>query len=319
MSLIDKMSSFRVLLLENIHRVASEILQSNGFHVKEICRSLDEEALISVIQQDHVQFLGIRSKTRVTRRVFESCPSLLSVGCFCIGTDQVDLDAAKEFNVQVFNAPYSNTRSVAELVICHIIALSRQVHDRNREIHRDGLWRKTSNDCFEIRGKTLGIVGYGNVGLQLSVLAEAIGMKVLYYDILQKLSVGNARPMQSIEELLTVSDFVSLHVPLTAETRNMIGMEEMSKMKRGSYLINTSRGQVLDLNALRTMIDANHLGGCAIDVYPEEPSDNGPHFESCVLRGARNTILTPHIGGSTQEAQESIGREVSRRWIDFSQ
>lgn len=311
--------SVSALLLENIHSSAVEFLQSKGIRVHEVKQSLDEDSLVRTIQELGISLLGIRSKTQVTRRVFEECGAQLqAIGCFCIGTDQVDLDAADERGVYVFNAPFANTRSVAELVISNMISLARQSADRNREMHVDGTWNKTADHCYEIRGKTLGIVGYGHVGSQLSILAEAMGMRVQFFDIESKLAVGNATPCSSMRACIESSDFVSLHVPLSPMTNRMIGEEQIRWMQKGTFLLNTSRGQVVDLEAARRALDDGHLGGAAFDVYPVEPAKNGLRvFSECCLRNARNTILTPHIGGSTEEAQRQIGIEVSARWVEF--
>lgn len=298
----------KVLLLENIHASAHEIFATEGYKVEAVPRALKEEELIERLQ-DGVHLLGIRSKTRVTAKALEAGKRLLSVGAFCIGTNQIDLGAAKRCGVPVFNAPFSNTRSVAELVICEIIMLARHLGDRSREVH-DGRWRKVATGSHEIRGKTLGIVGYGHIGSQVGVLAEAMGMRVVSYDIKATLSLGNNRAETSLEALLAQSDFVTLHVPETPQTRGLIGAAEMAKMKDGACLLNLSRGTVVDLEALADAIKTRKLGGAALDVYPDEPEGNEDTFES-VVRGLPNVVLTPHIGGSTAEAQEMIGREVA--------
>lgn len=297
----------KVLLLENVHQSALESFEQNGFSVEMRSGALKEEELIRAL--DGVQLLGIRSKTMVTERVLASAADLLSVGCFCIGTNQVDLKAANGRGVPVFNAPFSNTRSVAELIIAEIIALARQLGDRTREVHA-GTWRKVSNGCHEVRGKTLGLVGYGHIGQQLGVLAEAVGMRVIFYDIIAKLPMGNNRPVPSLDALLEQSHFVSLHVPATPETREMIGERELARMRKGSFLLNASRGTVVVIPALAAALRRGHLAGAAIDVYPEEPETNSDGFRT-ELAGLANVILTPHVGGSTEEAQEAIGREVS--------
>jgi len=246
----------------------------------------------------------------------DSAKRLLSVGCFCIGTNQVDLDSANKHGVPVFNAPFSNTRSVAELVIAEIVVLARQLGDRSREVH-EGKWRKVASNCHEIRGKTLGIVGYGHIGSQVGVLAEAMGMRVVFFDIATKLPMGNNRPLASLAECLGESDFVTLHVPATRETHEMIGQTELAQMKPGAHLINASRGTVVKIDALASAIRDGRVGGAAVDVYPEEPESNSDGFAT-ELRGLPNVILTPHIGGSTEEAQEAIGREVATSLIKFT-
>jgi D-3-phosphoglycerate dehydrogenase len=254
-------------------------------------------------------FLGIRSNTHLKAEFFEHAPRLIGIGCFCIGTNQVDLEEANRRGVPVFNAPFSNTRSVAELIVGEMIALSRQLGDRSREVH-DGVWSKVASGCHEIRGKTLGIVGYGHIGQQLGVLAEALGMRVLFHDVTPKLPMGNNRAVQSLPALLNQAEFVSLHVPEKPETKNLIGAAEIRHMRPGAYLLNASRGSVVDLGALAEALRSKHLAGAAVDVYPEEPETNSPGFKS-ELQGLPNVILTPHVGGSTEEAQEAIGREVS--------
>jgi len=305
----------KILLLENIHPSAHQRFQAESFHIETRSGALGEEDLVRALEGVHV--LGIRSKTRVTARVLESdaASSLLSVGCFCIGTNQVDLTTANRRGVPVFNAPFSNTRSVAEMIIAEIICLARQIGDRSREVHA-GVWTKTAVGCHEVRGKTLGVVGYGHIGQQLGVLAEALGLRVLYYDIMAKLPMGNTRALPTLHALLEQSDFVSLHVPETAETRNMIGPEQIAAMKKGAYLLNASRGTVVAIPALAEALRSGHLGGAAVDVYPEEPETNTNEFRS-ELQNLPNVILTPHVGGSTEEAQEAIGREVSHTLAHF--
>lgn len=301
-----------VLLSEAIHQSADEAFVRADITVHRTSAGLAGDELIAAllaIPGDEPVMLGIRSKTKVRAPVFESVPRLIAVGAFCIGTDQIDLDMARERGVAVFNAPFSNTRSVAELVIAEIVMLSRQLFARSWAAH-EGAWRKDAVGAHEVRGKTLGIVGYGHIGSQLSVLAEAMGLRVIYHDIINKLPLGNACAAESLEALLAESDFVTLHVPDTEQTRNMIGPEQLQQLKRGAYLINASRGTVVDLEALREAILAGHVAGAAIDVYPKEPKAAGDRFES-PLQGLREVILTPHIGGSTQEAQANIGREVS--------
>jgi len=299
------------LILEKIHHTADEGFAQGDVQVHRIDRALGEEELILALRglPDEPCFVGIRSKTKVSARVFEAVPKLLAVGAFCIGTDQIDLAAARARGVAVFNAPFSNTRSVAELVMAQVVMLSRQIFPRNAAAHR-GEWMKSADGAHEVRGKTLGIVGYGHIGTQLSILAEAFGMRVIFFDIEKKLPLGNARAEPTLHEMLSRSDFVTLHVPDTELTRNMIGVAELQAMKPGAYLINASRGKVVDIPALRDAIRDGRLGGAAIDVYPREPKSNEDRFES-ELQGFDNVILTPHIGGSTQEAQANIGTEVS--------
>ena len=303
-----------VLLLESIHKNVVETCEEYGFQVTTFPGSLQESELISTCQTQNINILGIRSKTHVSRKVLEACPSIMIVGCFCIGTDTVDLDAARELGVVVFNSPFSSGRSVAELCLAEIICLSRQLSDKIIELHR-GVWLKSSTGSREVRGRTLGIVGYGNIGCQISILAEALGMKVIYFDILSKTSIGNAKAV-SFETVLTESDFVTLHIPDTELTRGMIGKDQLSMMKKGSVLLNASRGRVVDLDALRVNLIEGHLSGCAIDVHPDEPISNTKDWVS-PLQGLSNVILTPHIGGSTEEAQEKIGLDVSSKIIRF--
>jgi D-3-phosphoglycerate dehydrogenase len=301
-------NEIKVLLLENIHRSAHEIFQAEGFQVEAVPRALKEEELVERLASG-VHLLGIRSKTRVTARALEAGKRLLSVGAFCIGTNQIDLPAAKRCGVPVFNAPFSNTRSVAELVICEIVMLSRHLGDRSSEVHA-GKWRKVATGAHEVRGKTVGIVGYGHIGSQVGVLAEAMGMRVLSYDMRTTLPMGNNKAVDSLQQLLEQSDFVTLHVPETPQTRGMIGATELAWMRPGACLLNLSRGSVVDLDALAAAIRSGKIGGAGVDVYPEEPEANEDVFRS-VLCGLTNVVLTPHIGGTTAEAQESIGREVA--------
>jgi len=300
-------SEIRILLLENIHPVALEMLKDEGFNVEAVKSALTEAELL--VRAKDVHILGIRSKTKLTRKYFESARKLLSVGAFCIGTNQIELEPARSHGVPVFNAPFSNTRSVAELVLAEIVILSRQVGDRSQQLHK-GKWDKSAVGCFEVRGKTLGIIGYGHIGSQLSVLAESFGMKVVYYDIVTKMPIGNSRQIQKMDDLLAQSDFVTLHVPETPQTKNMIGAKQLAQMKKGSYLINASRGTVIEIPALSESLKAKHLSGCAIDVFPEEPESNDQVFKS-EIQNLPNVILTPHIGGSTEEAQQNIGIEVA--------
>jgi D-3-phosphoglycerate dehydrogenase len=302
-----------VLLLENIHATATEAFNREGFHVDHLPKSLPPEQLRQRLAQVHL--LGIRSKTHLTADLLHAAPQLLGIGCFCIGTNQVDLGAAGRQGIPVFNAPFSNTRSVAEMIIAEIVVLSRQLGDRSRELHA-GSFRKVAAGCNEVRGKTLGIVGYGHIGSQVGVLAEALGMRVLFYDIAAKLAIGNCRSCESLGELLAAADYVTLHVPATPQTHLMIKEAELARMRPGSYLLNASRGTVVDIDALAAALRRQHLAGAAIDVYPEEPEENSDGFTT-PLQGLANVILTPHIGGSTQEAQANIGREVATSLIKF--
>ena len=306
-------NQIKILLLENIHATAAELFLAQGFQVESLAGAMDQAELARKIQDVHV--LGIRSKTRIASPVLAEAKRLLAVGCFCIGTNQVELEAANLRGVPVFNAPFSNTRSVAELVIAEIIVLARQLGDRSRETH-EGKWRKVSAGCIEVRGKTLGIVGYGHIGRQIGVIAEALGMTVVFYDIATRLPMGNNKPLGSLGELLAQAQFVTLHVPETPQTRGMIGASELAQMQRGGYLLNASRGTVVDVPALAEAIRSKHLLGAAIDVYPQEPESNTDDFAS-ELRGLANVVLTPHIGGSTGEAQAAIGREVATSLIKF--
>lgn len=304
------MTPTTVLLLENIHAVAEAQLLEAGFQVKRVNAALKEDELIKALEG--VQVLGIRSKTNVTKRVLESpqAKDLITVGAFCIGTNQVALEDAMRRGICVFNAPFSNTRSVAELVLAEIIMLSRQLGDRTMELHR-GDWKKMATGSHEVRGKTLGVVGYGHIGSQVGVLAEFFGMKVVFYDIAAKLPMSNNAPLPTLEQLLRVSDFVTLHVPETPQTKGMLGAPQLAAMKRGACLINASRGTVVDIEALAGALQSGAVGGAAIDVYPEEPEANTSKGFKTPLQGLPNVVLTPHIGGSTLEAQESIGREVA--------
>jgi D-3-phosphoglycerate dehydrogenase len=304
-------SEIKVLLLENIHPSALELFDAEGFQVERVSGALKESELVERIRDVHV--LGIRSKTHVTAKVLDEARRLLTLGCFCIGTNQVALAHANKRGTPVFNAPFSNTRSVAEMTLSEVIALSRHLFDRSREVH-DGIWKKVAVGSHEVRGKTLGIVGYGHIGRQVGVLAEMIGMRVIFYDIGARLPMGNNRSVSTLEELLATSDFVTLHVPETPSTKGMISHAELKTMKDGAYLLNASRGTVVDHVALADAIRGGHLAGAAVDVYPEEPETNSTGFAS-VLRGLPNVILTPHIGGSTEEAQEAIGREVAASLI----
>ncbi len=306
-------ADIKVLLLEGISLSAKELLDAEGYNVELLLKALGEDDLAARVKDVHL--LGIRSKTQVTTRVIDSARRLLSVGCFCIGVNQVSLRHANNRGVPVFNAPFSNTRSVAEMIIAEIIMLARQLGDRSREVHA-GTWRKVASSCHEVRGRTLGIVGYGHIGSQVGVLAEALGLRVTFFDVANKLPMGNNRAAASLDELLAHSDFITLHVPETPQTRNMIGTAQLRRIKPGGCVLNASRGSVVDLDALALALKEGHVGGAAVDVYPTEPETNGDDFIS-PLRGLPNVILTPHVGGSTEEAQESIGREVAESLIKF--
>ncbi|TKX25889.1 D-3-phosphoglycerate dehydrogenase-1 [Elsinoe australis] len=310
----------KVLLLENVNKVGQAMLKEQGYQVEAVKSSLPEDQLIEKIKDVHV--IGIRSKTKLTANVLKHANNLIVIGCFCIGTNQVDLKYAASAGIAVFNSPFSNSRSVAELVIAEIIALARQLGDRSNELHQ-GVWNKVSNGCWEVRGKTLGIVGYGHIGNQLSVLAEAMGMKVIYYDVINLMSMGTAHQVPTLEALLRGADFVTLHVPELPETQNMIGAEQFEFMRQGSYLINASRGSVVDIQALINASRSGKIAGAALDVYPNEPGGNGDYFHNNLnswaedLRSLKNIILTPHIGGSTEEAQTAIGIEVAEELIKY--
>ncbi len=302
-----------VLLLENVHKKAVSAFEEQKFPVICLKSALDEEQIIA--KAANAQVLGIRSQTQLSERVISSLPNLWVIGAFCIGTNQIDLTAATNAGIPVFNAPYSNTRSVAELVVGETIFLMRRILEKNAAAHQGG-WLKSAAGCNEIRGKTVGIIGYGHIGSQVSVLLEQLGMSVIFHDIVDKLPLGNAKKANNLDHLLQTSDVVTLHVPDTPETRGMIGARELQLMKKNSYLINTSRGHVVDIAALREALDSGHLAGAAIDVFPQEPHHVDEPFQSA-LQGAKNVILTPHIGGSTQEAQENIADYVSGKIINF--
>ncbi|PTB85247.1 phosphoglycerate dehydrogenase [Pseudidiomarina aestuarii] len=311
---LDK-DRIKILLLEGVHSSAIEVLKQHGYsNITALKTSLNEDELCEAVKDVH--FIGIRSRTQLNARVFKAADKLAAVGCFCIGTNQVDLDAAREHGVVVFNAPFSNTRSVAELVLAEIIMLLRRIPQKNAAAHRGG-WDKAAKGSFEARGKVLGIIGYGHIGSQLSILAEQLGMQVRYYDIETKLSLGNALQVRSLDELLAQSDVVTLHVPETPQTQWMIGAKELATMKPEAVLINASRGTVVAIDALADALKSGQLAGAAIDVFPVEPKGNDDIFES-PLRGIDNCILTPHIGGSTQEAQENIGIEVAGKLVRYS-
>ncbi len=311
---LDK-SKIKILLLEGVHQSALNTLHEAGYtNIDYLTHSLGDAELKERIADAH--FVGIRSRTQLTEEVFEAASKLVAVGCFCIGTNQVNLKAATRRGVAVFNAPFSNTRSVAELVLAQAILLLRGIPEKNASAHRGG-WIKSAKDSYEIRGKKLGIIGYGNIGTQFSVLAESLGMQVYFYDVVSKLSIGNATQVGSLKELLNISDVVSLHVPETPATKYMFGAEQLAQMKPGSILMNASRGTVVDIEALAETLKSGKLLGAAIDVFPVEPKSNDEEFVS-PLREFDNVILTPHIGGSTIEAQENIGREVAEKLAMYS-
>ena len=311
---LDK-TKIKFLMLEGIHDSAIEALARVGYtHVVCHPKALPEERLLEEIADAH--FVGIRSRTQLTEKVLAQAPKLVAIGCFCIGTNQVDLGAAARMGIPVFNAPFSNTRSVAELVIAEMVLLLRRIPERTAAAHR-GEWQKTANRSYECRGKTLGVVGYGNIGMQVGVLAESLGMRVIYFDIKSKLPIGNAQPVPTLDALLKESHVLSLHVPQDEKTDRLIGANEIAKMRSGAMLVNASRGNVVDIDALADALRFNRLGGAAIDVFPVEPKSNNDSFES-PLRGLDNCILTPHIGGSTQEAQANIGVEVAEKLAHYS-
>lgn len=308
-------NKLKVVLLEGIHPSAVESFTVDGYtQVETHPKALEGQALIDAIRDAH--FVGLRSRTQLTAEVLEQAQKLVAVGAFCIGTNQIALDAAARRGVPVFNAPFSNTRSVAELVLAEIIMLMRGIPEKNALLHQGG-WMKSASNSFEVRGKTLGIIGYGHIGTQIGLMAEHMGMRVVFYDVETKLPLGNARQLTTMDELLAESDVVSLHVPETPETKNMFGAAEIAKMKRGSFLINASRGTVVDIDALAAALESKHVLGAAIDVFPVEPKGNEGEFQSPLIRFP-NVLLTPHIGGSTGEAQESIGREVASKLIRYS-
>jgi D-3-phosphoglycerate dehydrogenase len=305
----------KVLLLEGVHNSALENFSKAGYsNIEYLKTSLGDNELKQKIADAHI--IGIRSRTQVTDEVLQAARKLIAIGCFCIGTNQVDKKASLLNGIPVFNAPYSNTRSVAELVLAEIIMLFRGIPEKNALAHR-GEWLKSATDSFEIRGKTLGVIGYGNIGTQLGILSEALGMKVIFHDIETRLPLGNAEAAKSLDDLLARSDAVSLHVPETTSTKNMVGKTQISKMKKGSVLINASRGTVIEIDELTKALEQKHLLGAAIDVFPTEPKSNDDPFES-PLQDFDNVILTPHVGGSTLEAQENIGLEVSEKLIKYS-
>ena len=304
----------KVLFLENISDKAVQYFKDQGYtDVKKLSGALSEEELIKAIKDVHI--LGIRSKTFISKKVFDNAKKLQAIGCFCIGINQVDVKACKQKGVALFNAPYSNTRSVAELVIGASIMLIRRITDKNLAAH-NGIWNKEAKGSFELRGKTIGIIGYGNIGTQLSVMAEAMGLKVKFYDIETKLPIGNASAVKSLKDLVSTVDIISVHVPETNQTKNLISKAVIKQCKQGSILINYARGEVVDLEALSIAIKDKQLSGAAIDVFPIEPEKNGDKF-STPLQGLSNVILTPHIGGSTEEAQENIGEDVSIKLYQY--
>ncbi len=304
----------KILFLENISNRAVQKFKDNGYtNITQIGGALSERELIAALKDVHL--LGIRSKTQITQKVLDAAPKLQAIGCFCIGVNQVNLKAATKKGIVVFNAPYSNTRSVAELVIGASVMLIRRIPDKNNAAHQ-GIWMKEAKGSFELRGKTLGLIGYGNIGSQLSVLAEALGMKVIFYDVETKLPLGNANSAKSLKDVVSQSDIISLHVPETAQTKNLINKTNLKYFKKGSILINYARGEVVDLKALATALQDGSIGGAAIDVYPWEPDKNGDKFET-PLQGLPNVLLTPHIGGSTEEAQQNIGEDVSVKLFQY--
>jgi len=305
----------KVLLVEGIHAAAVNRFKEAGYtNVETRKPALSEAELLKIIPNVHI--LGIRSKTDISPKAIKAASNLLAIGCFCIGTNQVALDDAECAGIPVFNAPFSNTRSVAELTLAEIVMLSRKAAFKSQKLH-EGIWDKSATNCFEIRQKTVGIIGYGHIGPQVGLLAEAFGMKVVFYDIISKLALGNAVQLSSLKELLQVSDFVTLHVPETTHTKNLIAEPQLKLMKKGSYLLNLSRGSVVDIEALAKALRNNHLAGAAVDVFPEEPESNEQKFKS-PLCGLENVILTPHIGGSTEEAQHNIALEVSSKLARYS-
>jgi len=303
-----------ILFLENISDTAVKQFKEAGYaNVRKLTGALNEDQLVQEIKNVHL--LGIRSKTQITRRVLDHASKLQAIGCFCIGVNQVDLKAAAQKGVVVFNAPYSNTRSVAELVIGASVMLIRRIPDKNRAAH-DGVWQKDARGSYELRGKTLGIIGYGNIGTQVGILAESMGMRVKFYDVVTRLPLGNAFACKSLKELVSTSDIISLHVPETPQTRNLINRNLLKNFKKGSILLNYARGEVVDIDALAKSLEGGQLGGAAIDVFPWEPEKNGDAFQT-PLQGLSNVLLTPHIGGSTEEAQQNIGVDVSHKLFNY--
>ncbi len=304
----------KILLLENVSEVAVKNFLRQGYtQVEKLTKALPEPELINAVKNVHL--LGIRSKSQITPKVLAAAEKLQAIGCFCIGVNQVDLGAAINNGVAVFNAPYSNTRSVAELVIGAAIMLIRRIPDKNTAAHK-GIWLKEASGSYELRGKTLGIIGYGNIGSQVSVLAEALGMKVIFYDVETKLPLGNATDVRTLKDVLSKADVVTLHIPETSQTKNLINKNNLKYCKKGSIIINYARGEVIELNDLRRFLESGHIAGAAVDVFPVEPEKNGDHFES-PLQNQPNVILTPHIGGSTEEAQQNIGEDVSSKLLSY--
>ncbi|MCF6768156.1 phosphoglycerate dehydrogenase [Thiotrichales bacterium 19S11-10] len=311
---LDK-DKIKVLLLENINQQAVDTFKQSGYqNIEHIKNALSEEELIEKLQ--NVRLLGVRSRTQLTDKVLSKAEKLIGIGCFCIGTNQVNLEAAEQCGIPVFNAPFSNTRSVAELVIGEMIILMRDIPAKNALLHR-GIWNKSADGCHEVRGKTLGIIGYGHIGTQVSILAESLGLNVIFYDIVNKLPLGNANAVSSLDELLKLSDIISLHVPETEQTKNMIADQQLQLMKNSAILINASRGSVIDIDALCSHLEQDRFLGIALDVFPKEPESNDEPFVSKLTEFNR-VILTPHIGGSTKEAQENIGLEVANKLIHYS-
>ncbi|MGL6123902.1 MAG: phosphoglycerate dehydrogenase [Shewanella sp.] len=311
---LDK-DKIKILLLEGVHQSAVDVFERAGYtNIEYHKASLSDEALLESIKDAH--FIGLRSRTQLTAEVLKRAEKLIAIGCFCIGTNQVDLATAESLGIPVFNAPFSNTRSVAELVIGEIIMLMRGIPERNAIAHRGG-WMKTAAGSYEVRGKTLGVIGYGHIGTQLGILAETLGMRVVFFDIEDKLPLGNAQQVHSMAQLLAQSDVISLHVPETPQTKDMIAAAEFAAMRKGSIFINASRGTVVDIEALTVALKERHLAGAAIDVFPVEPQSNDDEFIS-PLRGLDNVLLTPHVGGSTAEAQENIGIEVAGKLAKYS-
>ena len=311
---LDK-SKIKFLLLEGVHQSAVDVLHAAGYtNIEYHKKALDGDELKNAIKDAH--FIGIRSRTFLTEEVLAHANKLIAIGCFCIGTNQVNLEAAKARGIPVFNAPFSNTRSVAELVLGEILLLMRNIPQANAEVHR-GIWNKSAVGSHEVRGKKLGIIGYGHIGSQLSIVAEALGMHVYFYDIENKLPLGNAQQVRTLEDLLSSCDIISLHVPENASTKNLINAERIAQLKKDSILINAARGTVVDIDALAEALEKGHIRGAAIDVFPEEPASINEEFVS-PLRRFDNVLLTPHIGGSTAEAQENIGSEVAGKFVKYS-
>jgi D-3-phosphoglycerate dehydrogenase / 2-oxoglutarate reductase len=306
-------NKIKILLLDKIHRDAYLKLNEHGFNVEDANCSLNEQQLAERIGDFHI--LGIRSSSKITLEHLKKADKLMAIGCFGVGTNQVDLPTARSLGIPVFNAPYGNTRSVAELGICFILSLARKIGDRNREMHQ-AIWSKSAKACYEVRGKTVGIIGYGHIGQQLGILAESIGMEVVFYDKMPRLPLGRARSLSSIEELFHTADFTTLHVPELPSKKPLITKEELKLFKKGSFILNLSRGSLIDLEALAEFIKSGHIGGAALDVFPSEPKSAEEKF-TCPLLGVDNVILTPHVGGSTEEAQEKIGIEVADKFIKF--